>query len=54
MVPSYDHNAAIYRARLPNAQVSIIARVGYDVAASCGMFLGPAGTTAERTLPQKA
>lgn len=34
-------NAAIYRSRLPNARISVIARVGYDVAASCGMFFGP-------------
>jgi adenine C2-methylase RlmN of 23S rRNA A2503 and tRNA A37 len=34
-----ERNAAIYRTRLPNARVSVIARVGYDVAASCGMFL---------------
>jgi adenine C2-methylase RlmN of 23S rRNA A2503 and tRNA A37 len=38
-----ERNAAIYRARLPNARVSVIARVGYDVAASCGMFFGPDG-----------
>ena len=38
-----EHNAAIYRDRLPNARVSVIARVGYDVAASCGMFFGPDG-----------
>jgi len=36
-----ERNAAIYRSRLPNARVTIIARVGFDVAASCGMFLGP-------------
>jgi hypothetical protein len=36
-------NAAIYRARLPNARVSVIARVGYDVAVSCGMSFGPEG-----------
>lgn len=36
-------NAAIYRARLPAGRVTVIARVGYDVAASCGMFTGPAG-----------
>jgi adenine C2-methylase RlmN of 23S rRNA A2503 and tRNA A37 len=38
-----ERNAAIYRARLPNARVSIIPRVGYDVAASCGMFFGAEG-----------
>src|SRR5262245_4714566 len=36
-------NAAIYHSRLPNARVSVIARVGSDVAASCGMFFGPGG-----------
>lgn len=41
-------NAAIYRARLPNTRVSVIARVGYDVAASCGMFFGPDGPGNER------
>ena len=34
-----ERNAAIYRARLPNARVRVIPRVGFDVAASCGMFL---------------
>jgi adenine C2-methylase RlmN of 23S rRNA A2503 and tRNA A37 len=43
-----ERNAAIYRSRLPNARVSIIARVGYDVAASCGMFFGPAGPDVNR------
>ena len=38
-----ERNAAIYRSRLPNAHVSVIARVGFDVAASCGMFFGPEG-----------
>ena len=38
-----ERNVAIYRSRLPTAHVSVIARVGYDVAASCGMFFGPAG-----------
>jgi 23S rRNA (adenine2503-C2)-methyltransferase len=38
-----ERNAAIYRSRLPNACVSVIARVGFDVAASCGMFFGPGG-----------
>jgi hypothetical protein len=40
-----ERNAAIYRSRLPNARVSVIARVGFDVAASCGMFFGPGGPT---------
>jgi len=39
-----ERNAAIYRSRLPIARVSIIARVGFDVAASCGMFFGPDGS----------
>src|SRR5207302_2224699 len=43
-----ERNAAIYRSRLPNARVSVIARVGYDVAASCGMFFGPGGPLADR------
>jgi adenine C2-methylase RlmN of 23S rRNA A2503 and tRNA A37 len=43
-----ERNAAIYRSRLPNARVSVIARVGYDVAASCGMFFGPEGPSADR------
>src|SRR2546421_12893205 len=45
-----ERNAAIYRSRLPNARVSVIARVGYDVAASCGMFFGPQGPSAD-TIP---
>jgi adenine C2-methylase RlmN of 23S rRNA A2503 and tRNA A37 len=45
-----ERNAAIYRSRLPNACVSIIARVGFDVAASCGMFLGAAGPVADRVV----
>ncbi len=36
-----QRNADIYRSRLPQSRVSIIPRVGFDVAASCGMFLGP-------------
>ncbi|MCE9564517.1 MAG: hypothetical protein K8U57_20960 [Planctomycetes bacterium] len=36
-------NAAIYRERLPNARVGVIPRVGFDVAASCGMFFGSDG-----------
>src|SRR5262245_37774465 len=43
-----ERNAAIYRARLPNARVVVIPRVGYDVAASCGMFFGPDGPAADR------
>lgn len=43
-----ERNAAIYRSRLPNARVSVIARVGFDVAASCGMFFGPDGPVADR------
>jgi adenine C2-methylase RlmN of 23S rRNA A2503 and tRNA A37 len=35
-----QRNAAIYRERLRDSRVSVIPRVGYDVAASCGMFLG--------------
>jgi adenine C2-methylase RlmN of 23S rRNA A2503 and tRNA A37 len=38
-----ERNAAIYRERLPNARVGVIPRVGFDVAASCGMFFGPGG-----------
>lgn len=38
-----ERNAAIYRERLPSARVIVIPRVGFDVAASCGMFFGPAG-----------
>jgi adenine C2-methylase RlmN of 23S rRNA A2503 and tRNA A37 len=40
-----ERNAAIYRERLPSARVGVIARVGFDVAASCGMFFGPDGPT---------
>jgi 23S rRNA (adenine2503-C2)-methyltransferase len=38
-----SRNADIYRDRLPNARVGVISRVGFDVAASCGMFFGPEG-----------
>jgi adenine C2-methylase RlmN of 23S rRNA A2503 and tRNA A37 len=38
-----QRNAGIYRSRLPNARVGVIPRVGFDVAASCGMFFGPDG-----------
>jgi len=43
-----ERNAAIYRSRLPNGRVSVIPRVGFDVAASCGMFFGPEGPLADR------
>jgi adenine C2-methylase RlmN of 23S rRNA A2503 and tRNA A37 len=43
-----ERNAAIYRSRLPNAHVAVIARVGFDVAASCGMFFGPQGPDGAR------
>jgi 23S rRNA (adenine2503-C2)-methyltransferase len=38
-----ERNATIYRERLPSARVGVISRVGFDVAASCGMFFGPEG-----------
>lgn len=38
-----ERNAGIFRARLPSARVRVIPRVGYDVAASCGMFFAPDG-----------
>lgn len=34
-----ERNAAIFRTRLPKARVRVIPRVGFDVAASCGMFI---------------
>lgn len=43
-----ERNAAIYRDRLPTARVGVVARVGFDVAASCGMFFGPDGPPADR------
>ena len=43
-----ERNAAIYRERLQNARVSVIARVGHDVAASCGMFFGAGGPAVEQ------
>ena len=36
-----QRNANIYRSRFPQSRVTVIPRVGFDVAASCGMFLGP-------------
>lgn len=38
-----QRNAQIYRTRLPYARVIVVPRVGYDVAASCGMFFGSEG-----------
>lgn len=38
-----ERNAEIYRTRLPQSRVSVIPRVGFDVSASCGMFLDPTG-----------
>ena len=35
-----QRNAKIYEERLPLARVRVIPRVGYDVHASCGMFVG--------------
>jgi adenine C2-methylase RlmN of 23S rRNA A2503 and tRNA A37 len=43
-----ERNAAIYRARLANARVRVIPRVGYDVHASCGMFFAPEGPELEQ------
>lgn len=34
-----ERNAAIFRARLAKARVCVIPRVGFDVKASCGMFV---------------
>ena len=34
-----QRNAKIFRERLPLSRVKVIARVGFDVKASCGMFL---------------
>jgi adenine C2-methylase RlmN of 23S rRNA A2503 and tRNA A37 len=43
-----QRNARIYQSRLPNARVRVIPRVGYDVAASCGMFIAPDGPTPQQ------
>jgi adenine C2-methylase RlmN of 23S rRNA A2503 and tRNA A37 len=42
-----QRNARIYQSRLPYARVRVIPRVGYDVQASCGMFVAPEGPLAE-------
>ncbi len=39
-IETIERNAGIFRERLPTARVKIVGRVGYDVKASCGMFLG--------------
>ncbi|MCH8150479.1 MAG: hypothetical protein IH987_21290 [Planctomycetes bacterium] len=36
-------NVALVRRRLPGAKVKVIDRVGFDVKASCGMFIESAG-----------
>ncbi len=40
-----NRNVEIYLARLPYARVTIVSRVGFDVAASCGMFLKSDGSS---------
>jgi 23S rRNA (adenine2503-C2)-methyltransferase len=34
-----ERNAQIFRARMPHARVQVVPRVGFDVHASCGMFV---------------
>ncbi len=43
-----QRNAKIFQERLPYARVRVIPRVGFDVAASCGMFVAPQGPTLEQ------
>jgi adenine C2-methylase RlmN of 23S rRNA A2503 and tRNA A37 len=43
-----QRNARIYQSRLPYARVRVIPRVGYDVQASCGMFIAPQGPSPEQ------
>ena len=38
-------NITIYKARLPYSRVTIVPRIGFDVAASCGMFFRPDGSS---------
>jgi adenine C2-methylase RlmN of 23S rRNA A2503 and tRNA A37 len=40
-----QRNAKIFQSRLPYARVRVIPRVGFDVQASCGMFLSPRAVT---------
>jgi adenine C2-methylase RlmN of 23S rRNA A2503 and tRNA A37 len=42
-----ERNARIYQARLSYARVRVIPRVGWDVQASCGMFIAPQGPEQE-------
>jgi 23S rRNA (adenine2503-C2)-methyltransferase len=46
-----QRNARLYQERLPYARVRVIPRVGYDVAASCGMFFAPEGPAPEQGGP---
>ena len=38
-LPVIQRNAQIFAERLPQARVQIVTRIGYDVNASCGMFV---------------